>query len=255
MFGNTVARGSHFRTNYSASTFFTPFPPICRPDTHSPDMNVQALIRDIATPQPTEIRHSHIQALPSATQTHRAPMTMEAVYAQYSRYVERVLSRVMGVESNLPDILQDVHVAILSNIHTVRDSNHLKSWITSLTIFTARQRIRTRMRRRAVWVDKNEELEAVPGKCVDPEAREALLLVQHILKSMDEDEAIAFTLRYIEGLEHREAAKVCGVSLATAKRRVSRAREHFNAVIHQYPLLEKWIREGNRWHPVTATSV
>ena len=49
----------------------------------------------------------------------------------------------------------------------------------------------------------------------------------HILRKMKTDDHIVFVLRFVEGNTLGEVAVASGYSLATAKRRISRAKKEF----------------------------
>ena len=58
----------------------------------------------------------------------------------------------------------------------------------------------------------------------DFEAGEAMQAVYRVLSGLDVDQRIAFALRFVAGMELTEVAASCSVSLATMKRRLSRAQ-------------------------------
>jgi RNA polymerase sigma-70 factor (ECF subfamily) len=67
-----------------------------------------------------------------------------------------------------------------------------------------------------------------------------------LLDAIPADERIAFALRYVDGMELTEAAAACGCSLATVKRRISRAEQKFVELARGDALLSERI-EGGRW--------
>ncbi len=186
------------------------------------------------------------EALSSALKQ-KHPGAMEALYDRYNVHIQRVLVRVMGIDFNLEDMLHEVFVAAFSNASSLKDGSRLKAWITSIAVFTARQKIRRRVRRRVFWVYDLEEEPDIPISGCDPEEREALRMTYRILDTMPADERIAFALRYIEGMELEEIANTCRVSLSTMKRRLYRAQTRFAAIAGRYRALEQWITEGGRW--------
>lgn len=175
------------------------------------------------------------------------PGAMEALYDRYGPLVQRVLIRVMGVDHNLSDMVQEVFIEAFSNVRSIKDGSRLQAWITSIAVFTARGRIRRRTRRRVFWSTDMDELPDIPVAGCDPEEREALRLTYQILDMMPSDERIAFSLRFIEGMELEETAETCRVSLSTIKRRLARAQGRFAAIAHRHPVLNSWIVEGDRW--------
>ncbi len=68
-----------------------------------------------------------------------------------------------------------------------------------------------------------------------------------MLDAMPVDQRMAFVLRYVHGATLVEAADACGTSLATIKRRLSRAEARFLDAVRGRPELVRWVEEGTRW--------
>jgi RNA polymerase sigma-70 factor (ECF subfamily) len=91
-----------------------------------------------------------------------------------------------------------------------------------------------RRARKRLPVELTTEPEAPSG---DPVAALEVRRVYALLEQLDEDDRAAFVLRRLDGMELTETADACGVSLATIKRRISRAEERFRALAAADPLL------------------
>lgn len=173
------------------------------------------------------------------------PGAMEAFYDRFAVYVQRILARIVHVDMDLAELLQEVFIEAFSSIRALRNENRLKAWLTTIAVFTARKHIRRRFKQLAVCRSDSEAELCVAGS--DPEAREALRHTYAVLDHMPADERIAFCLRFMEEMELTEVAEACGVSLATVKRRLVRAQNRFVAGAEANPLLKEWIRRGERW--------
>jgi RNA polymerase sigma-70 factor (ECF subfamily) len=68
--------------------------------------------------------------------------------------------------------------------------------------------------------------------------------VYRVLGGLDTDPRIAFALRFVAGMEPTEVAASCGVSLATIKRRLSRAQSNFASAARREPALAEWLEAG-----------
>ena len=175
------------------------------------------------------------------------PGAMEALYDRYGAHVQRVLVRVLGFDFELSDLLHEVFIEAFTNIDSIRDGSRLRAWMTTLAVYTARQRIRRRSRRRVFWVHDETLVTDMPSKGTSHEEREALKLTYKVLDAMPVDERIPFTLRYIEGMDLGEVAESCDVSVSTIKRRLNRAQTRFTAIAYRQPVLKEWIERGDRW--------
>jgi RNA polymerase sigma-70 factor (ECF subfamily) len=165
------------------------------------------------------------------------------LYDRYAERVRRVLARILGLDAELPDLLHESFAHALSSIGTLDDPERLSGWLTSIAVFTARGCIRRRKRQRWLRFFAPEEL---PEIATDPGhgARSTARAVYSVLARMPTDERIVLALRFVEGMELREVADACGISLATAKRRIARARERFEALAAHHPVLREWALEG-----------
>ncbi len=186
------------------------------------------------------------QALVKALQAGR-PGAGTALYDRYAQHIQRVLARVLGMDPELKEVLHDVFVQALSSIDSLKEGQKLKGWLTSIAVFTARGCIRKRTRKRWLHFSAPEHIPEMTAPALNPETREALLCTYRVLEKLRPDDRIAFTLRYIEGMELKELADVCHVSLATIKRRLAHADHRFLAFARRQPALKEWVEQSERW--------
>jgi RNA polymerase sigma-70 factor, ECF subfamily len=177
-----------------------------------------------------------------------------ALFQRNAVFVERVITRVLGFDRELSDILQEVFLNALASIHTLKDPRLLRPWLFRVTTLTARKVLRRRTRHKwlRLFVDSEEESRwELQNATSDAsgENRRALRAVYALLDRMRVDERIGFALRYIEGMELTEVAEACDVSLATIKRRLRRAERRFVKEAGKYPELGAWLEGGSRWSP------
>jgi RNA polymerase sigma-70 factor (ECF subfamily) len=170
-----------------------------------------------------------------------------ALFDRYGRHVQRVLSRVLGPDPDIQDLLQDVFVSALESIDRLSDPNALRPWLSRIAVFTARGRIRRRVRWRFIRSEPMEELTEVEANSASAEVSEALRATYRVLNQLPPDERIAFALRFIDGMELTEVAEASEVSLATIKRRLVRAQRRFVDIARHEPSLHEWLVRGARW--------
>lgn len=167
---------------------------------------------------------------------------------RYGRYVERLLTRVVGLDPELPDLLHEVFVRALQCIHELRAPGALKGWLGSMALFTARAWLRERASRRR-WVSllAPSELPERPAAVPGPEVNEALRRTYAILNTIGTEERIVFALRFVDGMSLGEIAEVTGASLSTVKRRLGRAKERFVKLASQDAALRDRLAGSPRW--------
>jgi RNA polymerase sigma-70 factor (ECF subfamily) len=84
-----------------------------------------------------------------------------------------------------------------------------------------------------------DDLPEAEAPTVEHEVSEALRRTYVVLDALPIDERVPFTLRFVDGMELTEIGLVCGLSLATVKRRIARAQESFAREAGRDPLLRE----------------
>jgi RNA polymerase sigma-70 factor (ECF subfamily) len=163
------------------------------------------------------------------------------LFDRYAPHVRRVLVRVMGPDSEILDLVHDVFVTALESVDRLIDPRALRAWLTQIAVFTARARIRRRVRGRILRFLPFSELPETEQPPADFEGSEAMQAVYRVLGGLDTDQRIAFALRFVGGMELTEVAASCGVSLATIKRRLARAQTTFAGAAADEPALAEWL--------------
>ena len=166
---------------------------------------------------------------------------------RYEPMVERLVAGALGIDAEIADVVQDVFVAVLEGVHTLKDASALRSWIATLTVFTARGRIRRRRRWRWIRFVAPEEVPEVAVAAPQGETHEAVRATYAILSEFPADERLAFTLRFVSEMQLTEVAAACRVSLATVKRRLARAEKRFVEAARSSPALTERLERGGRW--------
>jgi RNA polymerase sigma-70 factor (ECF subfamily) len=166
---------------------------------------------------------------------------------RYAPLVERLVAGALGIDAEIPDVVQDVFVAVLEGIQNLKDAAALRSWIATLTVFTARGRIRRRRRWRWIRFMAPEEVPDLPVAAPQGETSEAVRATYAILAKFPADERLAFSLRFISEMQLTEVAATCRVSLATIKRRLARAEKKFVDAAKSHPALSDRMGRGGRW--------
>jgi RNA polymerase sigma-70 factor (ECF subfamily) len=166
------------------------------------------------------------------------------LYDRYIASVQGVVYRLLGPKADFEDIVQEVFIYALSSIDKLREPALLKSWLLGIGAGKVRAHLRRSWRRRWLSFLPQEELPDLPAETNDPHA-ELLREAYSILDQMPPDERLALLARRVEGLPIGEAAKACGMSLSTFKRRLAKGESRFLARASQRPSLAKWLSGGS----------
>ena len=189
--------------------------------------------------------HELVQALRQG-----APWARAALVQKYHPKVQRLVAGALGIDPDLMDVVQDVFVSVLRNVHQLKDPAALPGWIASLAVFTARGHIRRRRRWRWIRFLAPEEVPERPTAPHDAEGTATMRAVYQAIDALPTDERLAFSLRFVAELDLTEVAVACQVSLATIKRRLSRAETRFLKAAAESPLLRDRLARSTRFGAV-----
>lgn len=170
------------------------------------------------------------------------------LYDKYADFVRTMLVRVLGMDDELPDLINEVFYQILKSVGSVEHSDRLKGWVAKTTVYVARGVIRKRRRRS--WLIFRPSLELYDTAYetdLDHETIEVARAVRQIINVMPVDDQLVFTLRFFHEMEISELADTCGFSLATAKRRLAASERRFKELAQDHPLLRGMLDRAPKW--------
>lgn len=179
-------------------------------------------------------------ALVAALQAGRAE-ARKALFDRYSNDVERILYRILGPDPDAVDLLHDVFVVALSSIGQLRDPHALAGWLRGITVNKARKHILRKQRWRFIQLFAPSDVPEREAPSAPLEVSAALRCTYQVLGKLPADERVAFALRFVDGMELTAVAQACEVSLATIKRRLTRAESTFKALAADQPELAEWL--------------
>jgi len=164
----------------------------------------------------------------------RAPRVL---WRRFAPLVFRILRRTLGPGHDVEDLVQDIFLCVFEKVPTLREPAALRKFIISITAITARSEIRRRWVRRWIRLASKEDASQEGVFDVDMESREALRRFYGVLDRLNADHRTLFVLRFVEALTLRDVAAACGLSLATTKRRLARARSRVLLLVERDPVL------------------
>jgi RNA polymerase sigma-70 factor (ECF subfamily) len=130
-----------------------------------------------------------------------------------------------GNHEDAEDLAQECFVRAHQGLSWYRGDGGMRPWLRRIVVHLARDRFRSRARRPA-----SEPLLAAaerpgdPGPSDELRRREASRLIAEALQRLPTALRIPLVLRTLEGLEYDEVARATGVTPATARTQVMKAR-------------------------------
>jgi RNA polymerase sigma-70 factor (ECF subfamily) len=160
---------------------------------------------------------------PSAAEPPVESLDLDTLFRRYSSYVAAVAHRLLGRDDDVDDTVQEVFLAAVRGLRSVRDPQAVKSWLACIAVRVARRKLRKRRVRSFFGLDDPATYGRVTDPGASPEQRALLERVYRVLDEMPTGDRIAWSLRYVEGEPLESVATMAGCSLATAKRRIRAA--------------------------------
>ena len=148
---------------------------------------------------------------------------LSTVYARYSSYVAAVVFRLLGHDDEIDDIIQEVFLVAVRNLHALREHEAVKGWLATIAVRLSTRRLRRRRLRIFFGLDTVTESDIVATR-EDPADRVLLARVYSVLDDVPAAHRVAWILHHVEGETLPEVARMCDCSLATVKRRISAAQ-------------------------------
>ena len=142
------------------------------------------------------------------------------LFSSYRGYVAKIGRRILGPSSEVDDLIQDVFLATVRDVHKVKDPARLRAWLATVTTRMAKRR-RFRSSTLPISCDDLEELdEAALDNGPGPESTADLSGNIRKLLSLPDELRTPWLLKHVEGHTLEDVAKQCDCSLSTAARRI-----------------------------------
>jgi RNA polymerase sigma-70 factor, ECF subfamily len=203
------------------------------------------------------LRTSHLSIVPTksvTTWTDRMlvdalraedPRAAIATWDKYAPRIFGIVQRAIGPADDTEDLTQDIFLRVFARVHTLKKPEALGSFILSIAIRVIKWQLRRRRVRKFLRLADDGNLPEVASASADAEARQALRRFYQILDDLPAEERTVFVLRHVEGMDLQEIARAVDRSLATIKRRLSRASAKVNARVLADPALAAYAERGS----------
>src|SRR5882672_3921952 len=93
-------------------------------------------------------------------------LDLDTLFRRYSSYVAAVAHRLLGRDDEVDHTVQEVFLAAVRGLRTVRDPQAVKSWLACIAVRVARRKLRKRRLRSFLGLEDP----ATYGKVTDPGA-------------------------------------------------------------------------------------
>lgn len=151
---------------------------------------------------------------------------LSGLYRRHVRAVSERVTRLLSRSGEAEDAVQDAFVAAFASLPKLGDRSRFGAWLMRIAVHQVHRRFRRRRLLARFGLDRGTDdalLEQVADPGLGPEQRLQLARLDQALAELPAELRLAWMLRFVEGCELIDAADQCGCSLATLKRRLSRA--------------------------------
>lgn len=167
-----------------------------------------------------------VMAIDVAEVASTTPLTLDEAYRTYGPFVARTAHRLLGRDSDVDDVVQDVFLDAMKGLRQLREAYAIRAWLRTVTVRKCRRRLSVRRLKGMLGFDDAPEYANVATAETSPEDRAMIGRVYAALDGVSTEERLAWVLRFIEEEKLEDVATLCGCSLATAKRRIAAADRH-----------------------------
>jgi RNA polymerase sigma-70 factor (ECF subfamily) len=159
---------------------------------------------------------------------------LEVLYRRHASFAIHLAARIEGSSRDVEDIAHDAFLRAFERLHDLTDRAAFRSWLGAIVVHAVRSRMRRQRLMSVLGLARSSEpvdLDALASSDASPHVRAQIAQIYALLRTLATDERIAWTLRCVEGHDLETVARMTRCSLATVKRRITRAQrfleEHF----------------------------
>jgi len=165
------------------------------------------------------------------------PGELEILFRAHSARVYRTAHRITGSSADAEDVLQTVFLRLAKGQETYDLSQNPEAYLSRAAINASLDLLRSRSRVRSVGLD-DTDAGALQSPILNPEVqhvdRELQKLIRAAVARLGKTAAEMFTLRYYEGYDNQEIARILGTSPMVVGVVLHRARTKLKKEIGQY---------------------
>lgn len=157
------------------------------------------------------------------------PLALKVLWQDHRRWVAAVLLAHMPKDVELEDLLQDVGVAVVGKIASVRESAAFRPWLRAVAMSVAKTSARRRRVRKDGWlrVALQAGTQADQQEDVSIARRETLAAGKRLMElatNLPDGYREPLLLKCIQGMSYREIGRVMNLPDTTVETRIARAR-------------------------------
>jgi RNA polymerase sigma-70 factor (ECF subfamily) len=173
----------------------------------------------------------------------RQPNAAALAWRRFHPMVRATVRRLLGPGRDEDDVVQEVFLRFFGAVPRLREPELVRGFLFGVCVRTVRKEIRRRKLRS--WLRLADRVEDLPvdwpAVSGDAEARQALRRFYALLDGFRGETRSLLVVRFLEGKELAEVARLHGISVSTVQRKLGKAVARLTALIRQDPALSDYV--------------
>ena len=143
------------------------------------------------------------------------------LYLRFNGKMMAVCRRFAGDLTEAEDMLQEAFIRVFTNIGQYRSEGSLEGWIRRIVVHSALEVLRKRLIR---FSDIDGEVETLSSPDTDAFDTLSAGELMRLICDLPDGYRVVFNLYVIEGYDHNEIAALAGITAATSRSQLLKAR-------------------------------
>jgi RNA polymerase sigma-70 factor, ECF subfamily len=158
----------------------------------------------------------------------------QELVTRYERRLLYYIHRLLGIEVDREDVLQEVWIRVFLKINTLRAPEAFRVWLYKIAHDVATSRLRQRKRHQTTsWNEEVADDAAERSDWNELELLDRVELVHEALGQLSLPHREVLTLRFLEELELSDIAQVVGCGVGTVKSRLHYAKAAIRKLLEE----------------------
>lgn len=157
-------------------------------------------------------------------------MSPARAFIEYRAYVAAIGRRIIGIENDVDDVVQDVFLMVHRDLHRLRKPESLRDWLATIATRSAHRSLRQRVADRMLGVYDPEAMENAPDGARGPDLEADLAGSLERLQHLPEHLRHPWLLKHIQEWSLESIARASCCSLSTIQRRIREAEQAMHAL-------------------------
>jgi len=143
--------------------------------------------------------------------------------------------RLLGGDADLDDLVQESFAQALTCLDRLQNTETFATWLSTIVVRTCNKLLRRRrlMARFGLWKQPEIDWEQVQSHGTSIDDLVQLRAIYRLVRDMPADLRVPLVLRHVEDKSLQEIADLTGASIATVKRRITKAQQRLEVALKE----------------------